>query len=466
MGSVNMRNGIGFSEESGARYFDMAAIATNEERAKNPIKQTIPDNKLGSMPWSPWGTNNLLPMEMTVDIETCGILNSIIDAKARFALCNGVQPVITRINPETGVKEVEKYVDDAEVMDFLDMNDSFFQVYGWMKDLVGFGQGVCRYGLNRKKDPKIILFQRDDVTEFRYAKKNAKGIIEDIWLAAEWNLVRGMDDKRVFSVPNLNPHNPVADLERRVAGGNGREFALTFKYPGWQKHYYSMPLWYAAYKWVKIAQGVPEMKAAIFQNSIHVKYNVVIWEKYWEKAFGPDWKKYTQDQKKDKMRQVYDDIDKFLVGSKNAYKSIFSNGYRDKDGKMYTEIEIKPVEDTMKEGKLLPDSAAANSEIAFAEHYNNTIMGGNQAAGPYDKSSGGSNIRESILMQVIMMELERQHVRRILSVPAHFNGWKKRLGSGLDFIIPATVLTTLDTGSGTKPITTGDTKEKDNNGTN
>lgn len=466
MGNVVIRNGIGFSEASGARYFDMAAAISTEDRIKNPVKSVIPEDKQPSMPWAPWGNNNLLPMEMADDIETCGILNAIVDGKARFAVNNGLQPVITEVSKETGQRVIKEYVSDNEILDFLDDNDSFFHVYGWMKDLLGMAQGICRFGLNKAKKPKIINFQRDDVSEFRYQKKNAKGIIENIYLAAEWNRIRGVDDKRLISVPHLNPYAPAFDLEKKVQAGRGYQYALTFKYPGWQRHYYSMPLWYAAHKWVKIAQGVPEMKAAIFENSIHVKYIVVIHEAYWEKAFGPDWKKYTEDQKKKKRDEVYDDIDKFLVGSKNAYKSIFTNGYRDHQGKTWTEIEIKPVEDNQKDGKLLPDSAAANSEIAFAMHYNTTIIGGNQVQGPYDKGNGGSNIRESILLQVIHHELERQYVRRALMVPAKFNGWTEKY-PGLDFIIPATVLTTLDTGAGTKPVVTGETKTKEgSNATN
>jgi hypothetical protein len=458
---VKIENGLVFSEASGARYFDMAAIATTEDRINNPITPVIPEDKMPSMPWSPWGSNNLLPMEMAVDIETCGILNSIIDGKSRFALNNGIQPVITEINKQTGAREIKEFVTDAEILDFLEANDSFFQVYGWMKDQVGFAQGVCRYGLNKKKDPKVITFQRDDVTEFRFEKKNTKGHINNIYLAAEWNRIRGIEDPRLIKVPHLNSFNPAADLVKRVKGNGGYQYAITFRYPGWQRHYYSMPLWYAAYKWVKIAQGVPEMKAAIFQNSIHVKYVVIIYEGYWTKAFGATvWKKYTEKQKDDARQKLYDDIDKFLVGSKNAYKSVFTSGYRSPDGKTYTDIEIKPVEDTQKDGKLLPDSAAANSEIAFAMHYNNTILGGNQVQGPYDKGNGGSNIRESVLVQVIHHELERQNVRRNLMVPARFNGWTEKY-PGLDFVIPATLLTTLDTGSGTKPIVTGETKKKE-----
>jgi hypothetical protein len=459
--SVKVINGIGYSELTGTQYINMAAVKTTQDTINNPITPTIPQDRMPSMPWSPWGTNNLQPQEMAEDIKTCGILNSIIDGKARFAMCQGMVPAIVKRDEKTGQQIIDKYINDAEIEDFLDNNNQFFQLYGWMKDLVGYGQCVARIGLNRKKSPKITRFLRDDVTEYRSSKKNAKRIIPSIWLSAEWARVRGKDDPKVIEVPLLDPNNPALDLQKKVSAGSGNQFAITFRYPDWTKHYYSDPLWWACLKWVKIAQGVPEMKAAIFENSIHVKYVVVIYEKYWEKAFGADnWKNYSDKEKEEKINKVYDDIDQFLVGSKNAYKSVFTTGYRDQDGNEWQDIKIIPVEDYMKDGKLLPDSAAANSEIAFAMHYNNAIIGGNQPAGPYEKTQGGSNVRESVLLQIILHEIERQYVRCIMNVIAHFNGWKEKF-PGLQFIIPATILTTLDTGGSTKPITTGSQQNKE-----
>jgi hypothetical protein len=457
MAKVQIIGAIGYCEEASARFIDLSAVSTTQDRPANPIKPTIPDDKLGQMPWSPWGANNLLPMEMVEDIDQTPILNSIIDMMMRFGVCEGPVPVITRLDETTGQRVIVKYVNDQEILDFLENNNLYFQSQCWIKDLLGLGNMVGRYGLNRKKTPSIISIQRDDVVEFRYAKKNSKGIIDKIYLAAEWNRVRAADDPKLLSVFHLNPYNMVGDLEKRVAGGAGTEYAFTARYPSWNKHYYSMPLWYAAMKWVKIAQGVPEMKAAIFENFMHVKYQVIIHDSYWLRAFGPTWKKYTEDQRKDKRQKVFDDIGKFLIGAKNASKTIITQGYKDKDGKLWTDIEIKDIPDNDKDGKLLPDSAAANSEIAFAMHFNNSLLGGNQKDGPYQGERGGSSVREAGLMQVTLLELERQNIRRALHVPKIFNGWAKK-HPGLDFIIPATVLTTLDTGAGTKPILPGGTK--------
>jgi len=97
--------------------------------------------------------------------------------------------------------------------------------------------------------------------------------------------------------------------------------------------------------------------------------------------------------------------------------------------------------------------------------FNLAIVGGNQASGLYESSQGGSNVRESILMQIIIRELERMYVRKVYNIIKRYNGWDVR-HPGLEFVIPATVLTTLDTGGSSKPVMTGGVEpKKQDNGT-
>lgn len=462
--SVRIKNGIGFSARSGALFLDLGSASTTPARIVTNVP--VEDNDK-AYPWAKWGQNNLLPCEMFNDIETCHILNSIIDGKARFAINNGILPALVHYE-KNGQMVIDEIVMANEIQDFLDDNNHFFQCYGWMKDQCGFGNGVARFMLNGGRD-QIASFQRDDVTEMRYQKQDAAGRINNIYLSAHWEKVRSPNDNRIITIPLLNWNNPLKDLTERVAGSNKVEFAMTFKYPGWGKKYYSMPLWHAAIKWVKIAQGVPEMKAAMFENNFRPKYMVVISEKYWERVFldegEKNWEDYTDSQIAEKKNKVYDDIDEHLAGNKNAYKTVFVDGYFSPDGKLVPEIEIKPIDDTTKQGELLPDSAAANSEIAFAMLFNPAIIGANMPSGPYTNSQGGSNVRESTLIQVIIHELERQNVRRIFNVIKRFNGWDKKYvkdqNQKLEFIIPATIPTTLDTGSNVKPMITGASPAQD-----
>lgn len=442
---------IGYRQSSATMFVNMDGIIKTSELGE--MQSTIPPDRMPTMPWSPWGTNNLLPQQLTQDISATGILNSIIDGKARFALCQGMVPAIVETNDE-GQRVIKKYINDPEIKAFLDDNNAFFQAFGWMKDQIGFAQGVARFLLNKGRD-KIVAFQRHDVTEMRLQKKDpATGKIANAFFSADWACVRGKGDKKnLITIPLLDENNPLADLISRKNQSN--EFCLVFRYPGWGTHYYSMPMWYAAYKWVKIAQGVPEMKAALYANTMVLRYMVVINEGFWAKRFGDDWDDYTEEKQEEKRNAFYDEVNDFLVGAKNAHKSIFVNGYRDPiTGNTWQDVEIKPIEGETVGDAYLPDSAAANSEIAFALLFNPAIIGASMPSGPYSNSQGGSNVRESVLLQIILHELERNHIQRVMGLIARFNGWVDKY-PGLEFVIPATVLTTLDTGGSTKPVAMG-----------
>lgn len=460
MGNVKIQHGLGYSYRSGSKtsFIDIAA-ALDSEPARS-FEQTIPKEIFAALPWSPWGANNLLPLEMLADIKTCGVLTGIIEGKARFAACQGILPANVKV--EDGQRYIE-YIDDAEISEFLETNNDFLQVFGWMKDYAGFSRGMARIVLNRKRD-YIASFQRDDLTRTRFSKMDSKGRINHVYYSAMWKHVKGKDDKHVFQKPLLNPNNPYRDLRDRIDGGDKNvEYALSFTHPGWDELYYPVPLWYSVLKWVKIAQAVPEMKAAMYENSMRLKFIVIIQEGYWPRAF-PGWSKLAQDDKDKARNKVYDEIDEHLVGSENAGKAIFTNGYRDRDGKIWSDIEIKAIEDNTKQGEYLPDSASANSEIAFAMLWNLGLTGGNQKSGQYSSNEGGSSVREAGLMQTILHEIERQQVCSLMNVIKYFNGWNKRFPN-LKWVIPATVLTTLDTGHGSKEVVTGSAnpKEKDSN---
>jgi hypothetical protein len=455
MAKVKIEYGIGFSQRSGAAYFDLASTVETGKKYQtgSPVKSAMTQTMLSGAPWSCWGKNNLLGKEMAKDIKETGILTGIIEGKARYAIGQGMVPVIIGIDDKGG-RVIEKYVNDQEILEFLDMNNHFFQTFAWVKDYVGYHNCIGRLGLNSDYS-KIVQFQRDDISEARYEKKNAKGRIENVYYSAQWEKVKGYDDERVLKFPLLSSFNPTFDLQEKIKNGaKDYWYAIRALHPGWDEQYYPIPNWMSVYKWVKIAQSVPEMKAAIYENTMRAKYIVIIQESYWANAFGAEWKNYTDAKKEEARNTVFDEIDEHLVGSKNAGKAIFTTGYKDRDGKIWADIDIKLIDDPTKQGEYLPDSAAANSEIAFAMLWNLAMTGGNQASGLYESSQGGSNVRESILMQVILHEVERQQLRAMMNPIKYFNGWNKK-HQGLDFIIPNNVLTTTDTGGGFKQVNGG-----------
>ncbi len=423
--------------------------------AASPLAETTVTN-LAAFDYVPWGEDNLEPIRLAQEIADCGILNSIIESQSRLSLGKGVLWAYTTFD-KNGSLVIDNIPALPELDEFMEENNHVFHELALMQDLIGFKHGAIRFVLNKARN-KIALFQRDDITELRYQKMNDLGIVENAYLCAEWDKVPSINDKRVLTVPLLNPNGPLADLRDRVDGGKDVTFMTTYKNPAWRRKYYPCGDWVANRHWMKISKQIPKMKEAMFNHNFRPRYLVTIYERFWENRFSEDasgkaWEDYTDSERDTARQKVYDDIDKHLAGVDNHGKAIFVDGYFDSiTGKAYSEIEIKAIEDQIKEGDMLPDSAAANSEIAFGMKYNPAIIGASLPSGPYTNSQGGSNVRESVTVQILIHEPERQMICNWYNLVKKFNGWDttyKRDGFSLTPVIPTTILTTLDTGKGT-----------------
>lgn len=454
--SVTSKSGsVGFGTKSGAMFFDMGRYnAADTVSTTVPPTETSPDNTtMTGIDFVPWGNDNRLPLTMIEDIEACGVLNGAIDGKARFGLGKGVMPAtLESTNPDGS--EVIKPLVDSEISDWMEENVLFDSCFGWLKDNIGLGQDVARFKFNAN-GTKIGICARHDVSEFRFAPKNKKLVLDRIHLSANWGS-GSMKASDVITLP-LMPKIAAAQWlsEIQPMQRRNKEYAMVCRQPGFNRHFYSMPLWYSAKLWVEIAKGVPEMKAAMFENNIRIKYMVIIHQEYWTNTF-PDWDSLDKNVKDTKRRELWDDIDSFLAGSENAYKSIFVDGHTNIAlQQRYANIEIKAIDDNTKQGELLPDSAAANSEILFTLMMNPALMGANSPGGGYGGGSGsGSDIREAALVQVMIQEFERMSITRKLNVVAKINGWKARYPK-LVWRFPGLVLTTLDKGGSTEQVMTG-----------
>jgi len=461
--SITIKDDIAFSTSSKAAYIIAQSNNPDAKKFTNPTER-----QLQTYPYAYWGTNNDLPIKMGQDIEECGVLNAALDAKARIAVGKGIQPfLLTNINAD-GKEELE-YVDDAEISDFFDLNDSFGFSINSCYDLFGYGWTVQQLLLSRNRQ-KINRIKRTDVYEARLERKNkSTGLIDHVYLSADWSCFNSMDSEYVSKIPILEENAEIYDIGERTE----YEFAILNRQLRNGHQYYPPPLWYSTKKWVDIAKSVPQMKKAMFNNQMTIKYLVTISQNYWRRIHT-QWDIFTPEKRKTIQEDKLDEIDKYLTGSDNQYKSIFANSYVDPVTKTEVpDIKIDVLDDKVKDGKLLPDSAAANSEILFALMVNPALFGAGQPEGAYSNNAGGSNIRESYMVQLMLLEWERRQNSKSFNIVKRYNGWDKRLEversivavnaqndpatpqkkikPKLVFRYPSGLLTTLDTGKSTKP---------------
>lgn len=467
--SVITKEGIGYSTRTKAAYILPSGAGADGKKFSTPVARDINLSRA----YADWGSNNDLPVKMAKDIEECGVLSAALDAKARIAVGKGPLPFLL-VNVDKEGKEDLEFVDDPEIHDWLELNDSFGYSINSMYDRCAYGWSPLQLLLSRNRK-KINRIKRTDVVTARLEKKDkVTGLINNLYLSADWECNPPVDSDQVKKIPILEEGGEFFDLQERTGG---YEFAIINRQLRNGRGYYPPPLWYSAKRWVDIAKGVPAMKTAMFNNQMTIKYLVTISARYWTRIHT-QWDTYTPEKKKEIMDAKLDEIDKYLAGSENQYKSIFSQSYIDPVTKTeIPDIKIEVLDDKVKDGKLLPDSAAANSEILFAIMINPALMGAGQPGGPYSQNAGGSNIRESYLTQVMLLEWERRDNARIFNIIKQFNGWSERLEverpsvsmavtpdapptgapgtekkmkPRLVFRYPSGVLTTLDTGKSTK----------------
>lgn len=437
-------HGIAYGSTAKALILDPAAeqFLMSKKASTSPT----PNESLSRGDVALWGDNNLAPQEMMKDIENTGVLSAALDLKARATVGRG--PMLVKVvGIGNDLKEQYELVNDPEVADWMETSNCFLDTFAAAKDIMGLGIYFDEAVLTKDRS-KIYGFRRHDATECRLSKISATSRrSEYVYISSDWQRYANFEEmnEHQAKVPLLDGDFPFLDLAQRTTGHN---FFITGGYPLFGRKYYPMPLWWPARKWVKMAQAIPDLKKAMVNNQMNINYIVEIHPKFWEN-YSPKWN--TAKDAKEKiaiMDEFYDKVDKYLTGAENSYKSLFSTMITAPGEAPVPAIKITSLEDKLKEGKLLVDSAAANSEILFALMMNPAIIGADTPGGPYSGGAGsGSNIRESFLSQVILQEVERKIISKRFQLAKQYNGWDPA------YVIryPNQLLTTLDTGATSKP---------------
>jgi len=427
---------------------------------------------LNSAQWSYWGDNNDEPANIADDIENCGVLSAGIESETRLAMGKGFDPYLLVDKDQDGNETLE-WISDPEINDFLELNNSYQYGYRNIYNQLGYGFGATQFILskNRKKINRILA---TDIYTARLEKKQ-NGYINNMYLCADWTTApSAFDNDKIKKIKLLTEGY---ELEQLLNSTTGFEFGILHRLLRNGRGYYPQPLHRSAKAWTAISRSIPAIKNAINKNQMIIKYLIVIADTYWQRVFT-NWTNQTPQEREDAMNSKYNDINDFLTGELNAGKSIMAGKYFDPFSKaMVDDITITVIDDKIKDGKMLPDNAAADKQILFSMFFNPAIWGGNLLGdGASGGAGSGSDIREATLVLLMLLHHERMQNLTTFNLIKKYNGWSERLekprkkifaindpnppSGGAGIIIPrlvfrysSSILTTLDTGKSTKPIT-------------
>jgi hypothetical protein len=281
----------------------------------------------------------------------------------------------------------------------------------------------------------------------RYTVRDMYGDVENCLVSGRWPELP-FDKNEYKLIPVLSEYDPASDLDRRKLARTLSQGSVIYPLrDSWSnKDYYSSPAWWPTKEagWLEIALMIPQFLRKAYENQISWKWHVKIPYAFWDKKFSKgDYA--TEDLRKNAINEYLDKLELNLCGPENANKPIITFFEIGPGGKAEEEWKIEALDNKYKGSDELITSAATNSEILFSLMINPNVLGAGMPGGTYAGNQGGSNIREAFLVNIANSWPDRQTLLDPIETFLRFNGVKD-----VELRFRNTILTTLDTGAGTK----------------
>ena len=396
----------------------------------------------------PWGEGNKFPQDAEETIRKSTVLNSGLKYKLQAILGQGI--FATKV---TGLKddgtEILEVIEDKDLQKLLRSRMIRRYLSLAIRDILKFGSGFPEFIFN-EDGTQITGINIINAKHCRWGEME-KGVIKHLFVYGNWKDGVPSKNGEFSKIPVLDLFDPLAHLLRLKEDKKlkGKSFIYPLRDEFSNNDYYPLPDWYSAKEagWIDISQKVPAFLKKIYENQIAWKWHVKIPYAYWGKRFPKT--EYKDEKKREEMIQTeMDTIENSLTGEENAAKALFTHFSVNHLGKAEEQWVIEPLDNKFKSEHQLIESAVADSNILFSINVNPTIMGaGLPGSGPYAGKTGGSDIRESFLVNVALAWLDRQTILDPVECLLEFNGTED-----CEIRFRNTILTTLDSGGGTQKV--------------
>ncbi|WP_417365908.1 hypothetical protein [Flavobacterium beibuense] len=386
----------------------------------------------------PWGDDNLYPQKFYNDkyLKNGASVGGINVLKSTH-YGNGITlyKEVEDENEEAQIKKVS-LVKYPEIANFFRINKIKRFFYETITDQSLFHIAFTEHVLSRDFK-KIVRVKRLQAAHCRFGIQNNKGRIEAVYLNTDWS----SDNKEytlkfAYMPPDMTPE----EIREYCKEKKIYNFVTSSFYPLVDESFYPKADWHAVDRsgWIDVANSVPELKQAIFENQLHFKHIVYVSDLYFENFYKEEWDDYDAEKRQEMREKLSKEIDEHMSGNKAGGRSITAPIFEE-NGKFVEGIKIVAVDNKLKDGSYLPDASAANSEILFAIGVDPTIIGAGIPGGS-NLSGSGSDKREAYTILCANLTPRREITLEIWELIRDFNSWD----STLEATFPNINLTTLD----------------------
>ena len=393
-----------------------------------------------------WGKDNRFPQEAAKVISTTSVLNTGLKFLQNLTCGQGLFACRVTGYDEQGNEQLEPVNDPVlrgiissrMVRRYLEKASRDYFKFGCSPvEMIPDVSGACIAGLNCI-NPLFTRFTVPDEMGGHLC------IVSGAWP----NMPGTGEEDRVTVLPVLMDYDPDWQMEAmQLKGKLTKPFIFAVRDSWSNEDTYSEPVWLPAYVlgWVDIAHMVPEFLKKAYKNQVTWKWHVQIPYSYWDRKFPAS--NYTDvNARKHDILNYMNKVERDLCGVENAEKPLFTNyAVNEANGRIEEEWKIQALDNKYKGGENLVTSAAANSEILFTLGVNPNVFGAGMPGGTYAGNQGGSNIREAFLVNIANAWINRQNLLDPLYMMLRSRDYKD-----IELRFRNTILTTLDTGAGTK----------------
>ena len=432
----------------GSRGLYLSTMGAPEEKPKKIAapQQADPDKtSLENYNISDWGAGNSFPTKGDEIINSVSVLNSGLKFIRNFTIGQGIFPVTVEGFDDNG-NEVLKQLSDPKIRAFANSRMVRRYLEKATRDYLKFGPAFIQL-LPNADGSQLVGINTINAKYCRLTVANANGVIEKCIVSGKWPDTPSSADYTIYDV--LDEYDPEADLRRRQYGNKikGKSFVQVIRDSWSNNEYYSSPVWYSSYTagWIDIAKAIPAFLKQAYINQITWKWHVQIPYAFWDRKF-PESEYPDVTLRQQAINRFMDEIEDNLCGTSNANKPVFTMFEVGPNGRTEEQWIITPLQNKLSSEQDLISSAAANSEILFSLMINPNVLGAGMPGGSYSANQGGSNIREAFLVNIANAWLDRQNLLDPLETFVRFNGAPENM----EWRFRNTILTTLDTGAGTK----------------
>ncbi len=396
-----------------------------------------------------WGDSNNFP-QMIVDLYAKDpIIGTTLAKMAASIIEGGIFPCKLIDYNDDGSEIVEPIMNDREINNFL--NAIWFNrfLHETANDLVWFFNAFPGLILSLDRS-KILQLDANEAAYCRWGVQDKTGKSPWVHMNANWPNVSAQDEfSKKFPVIDPYAYDPYTP----VRGNSWFKYIYPISYPTPGRHFYQLAHHDSVRTsgWLDVHTAIPAFKKYLMKNQMSIKYHWKVDVAYWEKAYGEQWTKGDAAAKLEIKKKWLKEMNDKLTDVTKAGNAILTDREWDKVTSGYKDfIEVIALEDPMKDGKYNEDSQQAAAYILYSIGVDPSTMGLITSMG--GARSGGSDKREGWLIDKSRLMPFRNFMTEPIMYAATFNGWQDRYDGMFRVRWRDTILTTLDTGAGTKKV--------------